>query len=91
MIWGLQSQLVKKGTEEIWGYEVKKRVKGYLQMQLIERGLDWIYTLGVWIQGQVQRMLARTKPAGQFPSNRTCGIGWRRELCSQCHQNNLKR
>ena len=46
LIWNMQQQLANKGEEELWGFEIRRRVKGYLQLQLIERGLDWVYPLG---------------------------------------------
>ena len=46
LLWTLQQQLVSQNDEELWGYEIKRRVKGYLQLQLLERGLDWVYPLG---------------------------------------------
>ena len=51
---------MNKGNEDLWGFEVRKRTMGYLQLLLIERGLDWVYLLGVWILVQVLHMHAKT-------------------------------
>ena len=46
VIWSMQNQMVNKKDEEIWGWEIKKQALGYLQVQYLQRGIDWVYQLG---------------------------------------------
>ena len=51
-VWGLRHHLVNNtgrtlsDDEEVWGYEIQEKVTGYTQVQLLGRGMDWVYQLG---------------------------------------------